>query len=122
MSPTNRNCGTLIGRAAAAMITALLCTATFNATGVIAAESPSDAIEISYVKADLSQPESAQLLYKRIQLAARSVCHEPSVRELARYRIYKRCFDEAVDAAVAKVDASTLTALHRSKMQRSATG
>ena len=118
MSPTNRNCGTLAGRA----ITALLCTAAFTATCAVAAESPSNAIELSYVKAELSQPESAQLLYKRIQLAARSVCHEPSVRELARYRIYKRCFDEAVDAAVAKVDASTLTALHRSKMQRCAAG
>ena len=122
MSTTNRNCGTFTGRAVTPLITALLCTAAFTATGAIAAESPSNAIELSYVKAELSQPKSAELLYKRIQFAARTVCHEPAVRELARYAIYKRCFDEAVDATVAKIDASTLTALHRSRMQRSAAG
>ena len=121
MSPTNRNCGTVTGRAAAPLITALLCTA-FTATGAIATESSSNAIELSYVKAELSQPESAELLYRRIQVAARDVCHEPAARELARYARYKRCFDEAVDATVEKINVGSLTALHRSRTQRSAAG
>jgi UrcA family protein len=120
MSPTNRNYGTLASRAAIPLMTALLCTAALTTTSAIAAIPPSNVIELHYARAELSQPEAAERLYKRIQFAARSVCHEPPMGELSRYAIYKRCFAEAVDAAVANIDASTLTALHRSRTQRSA--
>ena len=122
MSPENRNRGVLTGLTAAPLMAALLCTTAFATTAAIAAEaSPSEA-EVSYVKAALSQPEAAESLYKRIQFAARSVCHEPPARELARYMKYRQCYESAVDAAVAKVDATALTALHRSRTQRSAAG
>jgi UrcA family protein len=122
MSPMNRNRGTPTALAAAPLMTALLGTAVFMTTGAISAPQSVSAIGVSYVKADLTQPEAAQSLYKRIQHAARMVCHEPSIRELARYEEYRQCCATAVDAAVAKVDATALTALHRSRTQRTAAG
>ena len=122
MSHDNRNRGTLIGLTAAPLMAALLCTTAFATTGAIAAEPTPDEIAIRYVRADLSQPNAARSLYRRIQAAARSVCHEPDLGEMARYAKYRQCYKRAVDAAVAKVDASALTALHRSRMQRSAAG
>jgi UrcA family protein len=121
MSTDNRNRGILTGLTAAPFTAALLCTAVF-ATGALAAEPASNTETVSYVKADLSEPQAAESLYKRIQSAARHVCQEGAVRELARYTEYQQCYERAVDAAVAKVDASALTALHRSRMQRLAAG
>jgi UrcA family protein len=123
MSNDNRNRGTLTGLTAAPLMAALLCTTAFATTGAIAAALTPDEIAVSYVRADLSEPKAARSLYKRIQAAARSVCHEPSsVGELAPYMKYRQCYESAVDAAVAKVDASALTALHRSRVQRAAAG
>ena len=122
MSHENRNRDILTGLTAAPLVAALLCTTTFATTGAIAAAPTSTEVAVSYVRADLSQPEAARSLYKRIQSAARSVCHEPPARELVRHIKYQQCYESAVDAAVAKVDASALTALHRSRTQRSAAG
>jgi UrcA family protein len=122
MSPMNRNRGTVTGPATAPSMTALLCTAVFMTTGAIATPQSANDIHVSYVKADLTRPEAAQSLYKRIQQAARMACQEPSIRELALYEQYRRCYASAVDAAVAKVDATALTALHRARTQRSAAG
>lgn len=98
---------------------ALLAAAAVMATAAVAQE-PRDSVSVSYVAADLAQPEGAEALYQRIQRAAKSVCHQPSIRELPEYRLYQQCFDRAVDAAVAKVDSSALTALHHSKTHSSA--
>jgi UrcA family protein len=122
MSYDNRNHGTLTSLTAAPLTAALLCTTAFATTGAIAAAPTSTEVAVSYVRADLSQPEAARSLYKRIQFAARSVCQEPPIRELARNIKYRQCYESAVDAAVAKVDSSALTALHRSRTQRSAAG
>jgi UrcA family protein len=121
MSPMNRKCG-LAGLTAVPAMTALLCTAAFMATGAIAAPQSGDSIPLSYVPAELTQPEGAQTLYLRIQRVARVVCHEPDIRDLSRYRVYQQCYERAVDDAVAKVNATALTALHRSKTQRNAAG
>jgi UrcA family protein len=107
MSPNLRTCLALIGATA------------FVTTSALAAPS---SVDVSYVRADLSKPQAAQVLYKRIQFAARNVCHEPESRELTRYAAYRRCYDTAVETAVANVDATALTALHRSRTQRTAAG
>jgi UrcA family protein len=114
MSPTNRHCATLTGLI-------LLGAGALSTTGALAS-APDNSLGVSYVKADLSQPASAESLYKRIQFAARTVCHEPNPHELSRFANYRLCVATAVDAAVAQVDATALTALHRSKTQRSAAG
>jgi UrcA family protein len=121
MSLINRKRG-LIGLTAAPLSTVLLCTAAFMATGAIATAQAQDSIHLSYVTADLTGPEGAEVLYLHIQRAARTVCHAPDIRELKALAQYQRCYDRAVDDAVAKVGASALTALHRSKTQRNAAG
>jgi UrcA family protein len=121
MSLMNRKRG-LTGFTAAPLITALLCTAAFTATGAVAAAQAADSINVSYVPADLTTPEKAQALYLHIQRAAKLVCREPDIRELTAYTQYQRCFARAVDDAVSKVDVTALTALHRSKTQHSAPG
>jgi UrcA family protein len=119
------------GLTAAPLMTALFCTAAFMTTGAIAAEPTggtvrvndairaTDSIAVSYAPADVTRPEAAKALYLHIQRAAKMVCHEPDIRELTTYSAYERCFNRAVDDAVAKVNVSTLTALHRSKTQHS---
>jgi len=108
----NRKSGTLTGLA-------LLCTSAVLASGAIAGETTTESAHVSYVAIDLTQPGAAEALYQRIQRAARRVCHEPSIRELGDYEWYQKCYDRAVEAAVAKVDSSPLTALHRSKTHAS---
>jgi UrcA family protein len=111
MSVVNRKLGTSIG-------VALLCTAAVMATGANAGAT-TDSVSVSYVTADVATAEGAQALYEHIQRAAKIACHEPNIRELDQYRLYQKCFDRAMDAAVAKVDSSALTALHRNRTQRS---
>jgi UrcA family protein len=106
----------------APLMAALLCTTAFVAGGAIAAPQTVESVNVSYMAADLTQPEGARALYLRIQRAARRVCHEPDIRDLAALSMYQRCFDRAVDDAVAKVNATALTAVHRSKVQRNAAG
>lgn len=102
---------------------ALLCTATFVTSGAMAAAPETvDSVNVGYVAADLGKPDGAGILYRRIQLAAQTVCHEPDIRNLTALARYQKCFESAVDAAVARVNASALTALHRSKTQRNAAG
>lgn len=122
MSTMNRNRGTLTGLAAAPLMTALLCTAAFVTTGAIAAPPSRESVHVSYVAADLAQPEAAAALYLRIQRAARRVCHEPDLRMLRDHLLYQQCYDKAVDDAVANVNATALTALHRSRTHGSAAG
>jgi UrcA family protein len=121
MSLMNRN-GVLGGLAAAPVMTALLCTATFITTGASAATLAMKSVDVSYVAADLTRPADAQKLYARIQRAARVVCSEPDIRDLPIRAAYLQCYNQAVDNAVAQVNASALTALHRSKTQRGTTG
>ena len=86
------------------------------------AETPVDTVRslnVEYVQADLADPAAAKALYGRIQRAARMVCDAPAVREIDRYLEYKTCYTRAVDAAVAAVGATALTAVHRGKTQAS---
>ena len=94
----------------------LLSTATFaDETAVDSVRS----LNVEYVQADLADPAAAKVLYKRIQRAARMVCDGPAVREIDRYLEYKTCYTRAVDAAVAAVGATALTAVHHGKTQAS---
>jgi UrcA family protein len=108
----NRKRSTLTGLA-------LLCTAAVMTTGAIAGETR-ESIDVNYVAAELTRPEGAESLYHRIEHAARRVCHEPSGREVGEMHAYRQCFDRAVDAAVAQVNSSALTAVHRSRTRNTA--
>jgi UrcA family protein len=77
---------------------------------------------VSYGDLDLSQPEATHVLYRRISIAARRVCKEPSLRDLNAKRAFDYCYRTAVTAAVEKVNNRELTALARAKFQREAAG
>jgi UrcA family protein len=101
----------------------LLGTAALGSTAAVAAEQvPVETKSVNYVQADLQNEASAGALYQRIQRAARSVCQQPDVREVDRYRFYKSCYDRAVETAVANVGATALTAVHRSHNRAQAAG
>jgi UrcA family protein len=82
----------------------------------------SSQVQVEYSDLDLSKPEAAEILYRRITTAARRACEEPTVGRLNHMTRYRECYQSAVAKAVANVNANTLTALHREKTQRSSPG
>ena len=88
------------------------------------AEAPAQVVtvKLQYSQAELASAGGAQHLYRRIQFAARQACGDADGRELMRYFLAKRCYQRAVDEAVAQVGAPSLTALHRSRATRAAPG
>jgi UrcA family protein len=74
-----------------------------------------NSITIDYSDLDLTQATDVSALYRRVSTAARQVCQEPSPREVARYRHFKVCFDEAVNSAVDKLNVPQLTTMRRSR-------
>ncbi|MBS0417435.1 MAG: UrcA family protein [Proteobacteria bacterium] len=95
---------------------ALLGTTALLATAALAA--PPQIVEtrsVNYTQSDLSDPAATAELYKRIQRAAQIVCEQPFAREIDHYMEFKKCYVRAVDAAVANVDASALTAVHHQR-------
>jgi UrcA family protein len=60
---------------------------------------------------DLTKPEGAQVLYRRIQAAAQQVCAQPTSRMLETVRVEQFCTRNAIDNAVRQVNSEQLTAL-----------
>ncbi len=77
-------------------------------------------VPVKFVRADLATPAGARKLYWRIQLAARLACHGRDLRDISQNSSYYACYEQAVDNAVAEVNATELTALHRKRTQRTA--
>ena len=78
------------------------------------ADGPGDAksVQVRFADLDLSKQAGAEALYRRIQGAARLVCGRVDQREVQRYRMARQCYEETIDAAIKKVDLSTLYAVH----------
>jgi UrcA family protein len=73
-------------------------------------------IRVSYAELDINKPRGLEVLYSRIQRAAKTVCGvDDSRRELARGRHATACYQTAVEGAVNQINRPTLTALHRVK-------
>jgi len=68
-------------------------------------------VTVSYRFLDLSNPEDAKVLYRRIRHAAESVCPKYTQRDLQRLQVWRTCYDAAVTSAIAKVDQPALTEL-----------
>ena len=68
---------------------------------------------VSYSDLDLSQPEGAQALYRRIKIAARQACGDPSIKDLPLYARYRECYEHAVASAVEEVKSRRVSELHR---------
>jgi UrcA family protein len=82
--------------------------------GVTVSSAPT--ITISYAELDINKPRGLEVLYSRIQRAAKVVCGmDYSPQELVRGRQAKACYKTAIDDAVRQINRPTLTALHRAK-------
>lgn len=115
--------GSLIGRSS---LVAAAFIAVLGSGAAIAAEPVPDVaaagVHVRYTAGELADPAGAEALYRRIQAAAQRACQKPDIRDLHVYEIYEACYLRAVDTAVARIDASALTAVHRSKTQHGAAG
>jgi UrcA family protein len=71
---------------------------------------------VKYSDLDLSQPNDARRLYRRIKQAAREVCENNPQSQLELLRRYKECMAKAVNDAVGQVQSTQVAAIHRSDM------
>jgi UrcA family protein len=80
-----------------------------------AAEPPLLEAQVSYDDLNINENEGAVALLQRIEAAAIAVCggRDGITRDLARRAQRRACALEATDAAVARLNAPLVTALHR---------
>jgi UrcA family protein len=96
----------LLGTAALASIVSLLgITPAWSATPGV------HSVTVSFRDLDLSSPEGANALYRRIQAAAKQVCGYAGADLLER-SIWRGCYRNAIADAVGKVNNPLLTAVH----------
>jgi UrcA family protein len=77
-----------------------------------AADVPS--ISVSYKDLDLTRPADAQVLYARLQRAARAACDTIETGPaLQRRAAFERCYSAALASAVQQVNAPQVLALHQ---------
>jgi UrcA family protein len=62
------------------------------------------AVTVSYQDLNLRQSADVRLLYARLQQAAARVCPAVPPYELARYAIYQRCINAALNQAVQAIE------------------
>ena len=93
------------------MSTAALCSAL--STTAEAEDVPSKVVKFNDL--DITTPDGAQVLYKRIRAAARDVCERSTGTDPIMGMANKGCIDTAVDRAVRKVNAPMLTNLRFGK-------
>jgi UrcA family protein len=88
--------------------------AALSATDAVASPgyAPGESINVKYSSGELDRGDGVENVYGRIRKAARIVCDELDVHNLARRSEYLQCYNRAVEAAVAKVGDARLTALH----------
>jgi UrcA family protein len=79
-------------------------------------------LEVEYTDLNLATTAGAKTLYKRISHAAHAVCGPNNSRSVAMMSAHRRCVRDAVNAAVEKVGAPTLTVLHQGSSVPQATG
>jgi UrcA family protein len=70
-------------------------------------------VKVSYADLNLSQPVDVQTLYRRLRNAAASVCSQYQSRELAVHHAYTRCYESALESAVAEIRSPELLAVDR---------
>ena len=87
---------------------------------VLAAEAPRyETAIVAYGDLNLESKPGAKALYARLRNGAEDVCSSLEGRDLMFRRLWQSCFDQAVAAAVVKVDRPALTSLHDETVNRS---
>ena len=80
---------------------------------VLAAEAPqADKIVVTYGDLNLDSEQGAKALYARLRNGAEDVCSSLEGRDLFFKRVWQGCFDQALTAAVERVNNPGLTTLH----------
>jgi UrcA family protein len=109
------------GRPILALI-AMALVGAFVSSTVLAANAPAvvqgDVLQkiVRYDDLDLHGSAGANVLYRRIESAAKSVCQAFDSRDLQRQTLFKQCVSDAIARAVATVDAIELSELHLAKL------
>jgi len=88
-------------------------------TGLAAGGEPPPGRRVGAADLDLSRSEDAEVLYDRIQTAARSLCRAEKAPWDVKGVLHQReCFDSAVADAVSRAREPRLTAIHRAERER----
>ena len=105
------------GRLLALVITAVMTLVSFDAVAaiVVTKDGMARSHVLRYDGARLENPVAAQKLYRRLQIAARKVCHLAS-DESSNGRAATACEKAAVTQAVSRVNHASITAIHRARM------
>lgn len=78
------------------------------------------AVPVRFADLDLSQPQDAAALLSRLQVATARACSASEIPRPApsALRAIEECRAEAMDAAVARINAPELTRLHQARVQQ----
>ena len=110
---------TLVKRSMTAFaLTAALASLSLPAQADPAASSEPN-ITVKFRDLDLTKAEGVATLYQRIERSARLVCTDSSSPyDAGRVETFQRCYQAAIQDAVASINQPTLTALHRAKTEK----
>ncbi|HSC07449.1 MAG TPA: UrcA family protein [Steroidobacteraceae bacterium] len=101
--------------------------AAFAFTAALATLAPAQAAEptsesnitVKFRDLDLAKAEGVATLYQRIERSARLVCTDSSSPyDAGRVQTFERCYQAAIQDAVASINQPQLTALHRAKTEK----
>ena len=73
---------------------------------------------VGYADLNLDSPQGAKVLYARLRNGAEDVCSSFEGRDLFFKKLWQTCFDQAVAAAVVRVNKPGLTTLHNQTVNR----
>jgi len=75
------------------------------------------AVKVSYADLNLQKSAGAEVLYRRLQNAAKQACDVRSLQvegSLRNFAATRSCYRNSLDAAVAKVDNAKVSSIHAS--------
>jgi UrcA family protein len=75
-------------------------------------------IVVHFTDLDVSRAEGATALYRRLKVAAETVCAPLEDRDVARQMKFRACVQRAISTAVAQVDQPALTRYYEATISR----
>lgn len=109
-----------LSKAATALIASTAALITLPAMAGTTSEPGAKQLDVSVAGYDLTKSADAQIVYYKIQKAAKRVCRSTLVRETLRERMDEmQCREDAIESAVAQLDASALTFVMLERTQAS---
>lgn len=104
------------------LLSAVAAVASLAITGATAAGEPTAGglkAKVSFGDLDLAKPQGAKTMIRRLENAASRVCGgKPDIRNLAAQRFHAQCVDDALDDAIARLDAPLVSELYGEGDQR----